>query len=152
MDKPKREFTGIQMDIIKRKYIQKAIENNVEKKQKEIIKNNYIEKYVKEKTHDQKVESAIKHAIDVRNSGDKSRTAYQNCYYRCPNFIGTHEEFKEQIERKFSDGMEWDNYPEWEVDHIFPLAKGGAHHFRNLQPLWKTENQSKWDKIIMDDR
>ena len=34
------------------------------------------------------------------------------------------------------------------VDHIFPIAKGGLHHQRNLQVLPAVINQRKKDKII----
>lgn len=34
-----------------------------------------------------------------------------------------------------------------EVDHIFPLAKGGLHHQDNLQILTRAENRSKGIKI-----
>ena len=34
-----------------------------------------------------------------------------------------------------------------EVDHIYPLAKGGLHHPDNLQILTRTENRKKWAKV-----
>ena len=48
--------------------------------------------------------------------------------------------------------MSWDNYGEWEIDHIKPLASfnlkntsdlAEALHFSNLQPLWRDDNQKK---------
>jgi len=53
--------------------------------------------------------------------------------------------------------MSWDNYGDWHIDHIIPLAsfdlanKGQflkACHYTNLQPLWAEENLSKGSKII----
>lgn len=58
------------------------------------------------------------------------------------------------IESKFQDGMSWDNYGEWELDHIYPFGvckdieqAVEACHYKNIQPLWKEDNQSKWMHI-----
>ena len=70
----------------------------------------------------------------------------------------TLEQLKHHIEKQFVEGMSWDNYGEWHIDHIIPLS---AHHFKdasdidfkkawglkNLQPLWSTDNQKKWAKL-----
>ena len=69
----------------------------------------------------------------------------------------TPEEFIESIESKFLDGMTWDNYGEWHIDHIKPLtlfhfAINGEIDYEeikksmsldNLQPLWAHDNLSK---------
>ena len=61
-------------------------------------------------------------------------------------------EFKSYLESKFKEGMSWENYGKWEIDHIKPLSSFDltkrdefvqAAHFSNLQPLWKKENQEK---------
>jgi len=55
------------------------------------------------------------------------------------------------LEKQFEDGMSWDNYGEWEVDHIIPrrFFKYNDHRdvefkmcwrLENLRPLWKREN------------
>tara|TARA_B100000963_G_scaffold65939_1_gene54151 strand:+ start:3010 stop:3213 length:204 start_codon:yes stop_codon:yes gene_type:complete len=48
--------------------------------------------------------------------------------------------------------MSWDNHGEWHIDHIIPLAFADSKaelialcYYKNLQPLWKTENKSKND-------
>ncbi len=33
----------------------------------------------------------------------------------------------------------------WEIDHIFPTAKGGNHHISNVQPLHWKNNLAKAD-------
>ena len=126
--------------LIKKKYgemIMKEVKT-------EQIKNKYGEMTAKEG----KVSAAIYHSKENRSSGDKSKIAYQNCLDRWPKFVGTYEEFKQRIEDKFKEEMCWEDYPKWEVDHIYPLSKGGSHHFMNLQPLWRHENRSKLNKIL----
>tara|TARA_B110000977_G_scaffold100834_1_gene132274 strand:- start:179 stop:703 length:525 start_codon:yes stop_codon:yes gene_type:complete len=56
--------------------------------------------------------------------------------------------YKEYIENLFTEGMTWGNQGEWEVDHIYPVSKGGSFHYTNTQPLWKEENREKGDKIL----
>jgi hypothetical protein len=31
------------------------------------------------------------------------------------------DEFKKYIESLFEDGMTWQNYPAWHIDHIIPV-------------------------------
>lgn len=66
-----------------------------------------------------------------------------------------YEVFKLYIEKQFKKGMNWDNYGEWHLDHIYPvsLAKDEQHlielnHYTNFQPLWAKDNLSKSNKII----
>lgn len=56
---------------------------------------------------------------------------------------------------QFQEGMSWDNYGEWHIDHIRPLANYNLEdstiikelcHYTNLQPLWGCENISKGNK------
>ncbi len=63
------------------------------------------------------------------------------------------QEFKNQLEQKFKDGMNWDNYGSyWQVDHIKPLILFDVtneseyricSHYSNLQPLLTVENLKK---------
>jgi len=55
--------------------------------------------------------------------------------------------YKLYLESKFTEGMNWDNFGEWEIDHITPVSKGGSFHYTNTQPLWKTENRKKSNKL-----
>jgi len=52
----------------------------------------------------------------------------------------------------FADGMTWDNYGKWEIDHIIPCASFDldketeqykCFHYTNLQPLWMRDNRIK---------
>lgn len=66
------------------------------------------------------------------------------------------QELKIHIEKKFQEGMKWDNRGEWHIDHIKPCASFDltkeseqklCFHFSNLQPLWATDNIKKGSKI-----
>jgi hypothetical protein len=66
-------------------------------------------------------------------------------------------DFLKYMESKFMDGMNWDNYGQWHIDHIKPCSSFDltnpeqqklCFHYSNLQPLWAKDNISKSDKII----
>jgi hypothetical protein len=68
----------------------------------------------------------------------------------------TIDELRRHLESKFSEGMTWDNYGEWQIDHIYPLSKLNledpeqfkkACHYSNLQPLWRADNIRKLNKL-----
>jgi uncharacterized protein (DUF983 family) len=63
---------------------------------------------------------------------------------------------KEYIASKFTEGMTWDNYGDWHLDHIIPQAFFDFHdpeqvricwNYRNLQPLWRQDNIDKSDSL-----
>jgi hypothetical protein len=69
------------------------------------------------------------------------------------------EELVVHLENQFTEGMEWDNYGEWHVDHRLPITsfkfkEVGDNEFmrcwelNNLQPMWGDENISKSNKIM----
>jgi hypothetical protein len=67
---------------------------------------------------------------------------------------------KKWIEFQWKSDMNWDNYgANWHIDHIIPINqfdlsketdKKICFHWRNLQPLYAFDNQSKSDKIIIE--
>jgi hypothetical protein len=66
----------------------------------------------------------------------------------------SYEEFITHLESKFTEGMTWENYGEWVIDHKIPLASAVTesqiielNHYTNLQPLWWDENRQKSDKL-----
>jgi hypothetical protein len=65
------------------------------------------------------------------------------------DYLGcTIQEYKTYLEPMFTSEMNWDNYGHyWEIDHIYPLAKGGSFHYTNTQPLTITDNRIKSDKV-----
>ena len=61
-------------------------------------------------------------------------------------------DFKRRFELLFKDGMNWDNYGKWHVDHIKPCSsynltnlnqKKECFNLLNFQPLWAQENIAK---------
>jgi hypothetical protein len=60
----------------------------------------------------------------------------------------------EHLSSLFPEGMSWENYGDWHVDHIRPCAsfdqacpeqQAACWNWRNLQPLWAAENIAKSD-------
>jgi len=63
--------------------------------------------------------------------------------------------YKEHIEKQFKEVMTWENYGDWHIDHIIPLASANTEeeliklfHYTNTQPLWAEENIKKAAKIL----
>jgi hypothetical protein len=61
------------------------------------------------------------------------------------------------LQSQFKEGMHWNNYGKWHIDHIRPCAsfdltdpeqQRQCFHYTNLQPLWAQENLSKGAKLI----
>ena len=71
----------------------------------------------------------------------------------------TWEEFREHMRNQFVEGMTFDNYGSaWHIDHIVPCAAFTAEEqricwwYKNLQPLWAQDNQSKAAKYEEADK
>lgn len=108
--------------------------------------------------------SKIRRADPVQRLKDSSRTRTRLAlslagipkHDHTFDLIGcTPTEFKAYIESKFEPWMNWDNYGEWEVDHIVALSKFDlsdreqllkAFHYTNCQPLKQFDNRSKCDR------
>lgn len=72
------------------------------------------------------------------------------------------EEYKQYLEKMFSNEMSWDNYGEWEIDHIIPISFYDlsikeniyrAFNYRNTRPLLKIDNLIKsnsFDKLLVE--
>lgn len=66
----------------------------------------------------------------------------------------TVNDLQRHLERQFARGMTWDNFGEWHIDHIIPIARftfssvddeqfKQCWSLTNLRPLWARENISK---------
>lgn len=75
--------------------------------------------------------------------------------HRWEHLIGyTVDDLIAHLESQFIKGMTWDNYGDWEIDHIRPVADFNfdfpndpefleCWSLWNLQPLWALDNKSK---------
>lgn len=59
-------------------------------------------------------------------------------------------EYRSYLEGYFEEGMTWENYGEWHIDHTTPLAYANnveevveLLHYTNTRPMWAAENLSK---------
>lgn len=73
-------------------------------------------------------------------------------------------QLKARLESLFLEGMTWENYGEWHIDHIRPVASfdfsvdliqtvRACWALSNLQPLWALDNikkGKKWDGVVND--
>ena len=85
----------------------------------------------------------------VKGKNKKSSFEYVGCS------IG---ELKKHLSFQFTEGMSWENYGDWHIDHIKPCAsfdlsieeeKHKCFNYSNLQPLWAKDNLKKGTKEMM---
>jgi hypothetical protein len=88
------------------------------------------------------------------NRVDKNQSYFDVLQY-------TPEQLIVNLEKQFTEGITWENYGEWHVDHKLPISsfniqKMGDSEFmkcwslENLQPMWGEENIRKSNKIFND--
>jgi len=82
----------------------------------------------------------INHAMGSRirrwvNGGKQGRSWVELVGYSA-------EELVEHIERGMEEGMSWDNYGEWHIDHVVPLAAFDFNSYDDLQfrQAWELKN------------
>jgi hypothetical protein len=94
------------------------------------------------------INSAFKRAakgLYTKSTGDTTRSIL-GCSFK---------DFASYILSQFTEGMTLENYGEWHLDHIIPLATAktredvvSLNHYTNFQPLWAKDNLSKGSKIL----
>lgn len=81
----------------------------------------------------------VNHLLKNKKKADKTF----NLIGCTPNF------FKKHIENQFLDGMTWENYGEWHIDHKIPCylfdlndenEQRECFHYKNQRPLWAINN------------
>jgi hypothetical protein len=146
-----KEWSKEKKDYLK-EYIQEYRKQNKEKI-KEVKRN-----YQKQKRHTDpiyKLISNFRTAIyTVLKEHDLGKyTNYFKMVGYSPKDLRTH------LEKQFTDGMSWENYGKWHVDHIKPISSfifnsSEDEEFKicwaldNLQPMWGIENIKKSNKIL----
>lgn len=89
---------------------------------------------------------------NLRRRLEKARKEHKR-HLKAHELLGcTFNYFKKHIEKQFTEGMNWDNYGEWHIDHIkpcmtFDFSKLKNHklcfNFKNLRPLWADDNRRR---------
>lgn len=126
----------------KRKYYKNNSKSILDKKKKYISKRKKQDKLFHLTLS---IRSLIKNSFRKRNFSKSKTSEILGCSY---------EEFKSYIESKFIDGMSWDNYGDWHLDHKIPIswAKNECdvytlNHHTNFQPMWAFDNMSKSNRF-----
>lgn len=112
-------------------------------------RNRYHNGY-KETIRHKEIWRSVLNKVLVRMGGTKKDCTIKTLGY-------SHAQLKKHIENLFLDGMTWDNYGQWEIDHVYPVSKflpntpmHIVNALSNLQPLWWQENRSKSNKLNSD--
>mgnify|MGYP003656421126 FL=1 len=135
-----------------RKYHQKWREKNIDKHRE--YKRKY-EKHRKDTDPSYKLIANFRTAIYQvlkENNVEKNKHYFDILRY-------TPEELISHLENLFTDGMTWENYGEWHVDHRMPISSFNFESvdddsftkcwsLDNLQPMWGVENIVKGNNII----
>ena len=120
-----------------------------EKKRREKRKKYFVEYYNKRRQFDIlfKISGNLRNRINkfIKNKSKSTEKITGLSYVK----------LKEHLENQFFEGMTWDNYGDWHIDHIIPLSSAKTEeeiyklcHYTNLQPLWAEDNLKKSNKII----
>lgn len=116
----------------------------------------YVDVFLKKKVNRKK----RKHCI-VRVIGSAIYYALKNNKHNLnwEQVVGyTLDDLIKHLESQFENGMSWDNYGDWHIDHIKPVSSFNIKFIedkelkecwslQNLQPLWAGENIKKGAKI-----
>ncbi len=96
----------------------------------------------------------------IRVSLKNNRGSKRGCHWG--KLVGYRaKDLRRHLDLLFTEGMTWDNYGQWHIDHIIPKSvfnynKSGDIDFKkcwalnNLQPLWANDNIRKANKLKQD--
>lgn len=121
---------------------EKIVKRNIEY-QKNRIKNDALYKF------------SFYTRCNIRSSFKRGDVKYRKTN-KASDILGcTIDYFREYIESKFLEAMTFDNYGEWHLDHIIPIATAKneqdiirLNHYTNFQPLWAIDNMKKGKKLL----
>jgi len=148
-ENPKRRAANRKAEY--RRDREKAIRNAVEwgknnpSRRRQIVKN-YKERHQADPEHRARniARKMLIRALEATGKRKEERTFAHLGY--------TRSDLIDHIESMFDDGMTWENWGEWHIDHIIPvstLVSCGVtdpkkiNALSNLQPLWAVDNMSK---------
>lgn len=126
------------------------------------IRESYVNKHIKQKIAKHYQVKGYKNICQriINNVGNRTDKSYKKYGVKrilsIRDLIGcTNQELIKHLENNFMEGMTIGNYGDWEVDHIKPIASYDIRelsqrlecfNYKNLQPLWKEDNNKKSDK------
>ena len=144
---------------IQKKYMKDYYQNNLEKRKKYLEKNKEkikLKRNISEKNkrnlnplHKLKIYTRNRICFYIKRNNITKRNATFKIVGCSP------EELKIHLEKKFTEGMSWENQGKWHIDHLIPLSSAKTEeelyklcYFTNLQPMWGLENIRKGKKIV----
>lgn len=159
--KSEKIYREINKDVIKARNSKYKSKNRIALSQKQSkyqklnanMLNAYRRQYIKQRRSTDrmfavKLNMRTRFKFELAKRGEE-RSIKANEYLGCSWVF-----LRDYLAQKFTDGMSWNNYGEWHVDHIMPLASATTRgdliklcHYSNLQPLWAFDNLSKGAKI-----
>lgn len=155
--------------IAKMRYKQSERGKEVEKKYRQSEKGRITQKKIRQKRRENGAE-ALRSKKRYQDENYRVSMLYMNRLYKALNVppakpdkcnwyqsltkvLGCSiEHLKKHLESQFRDGMSWNNYggrTGWQIDHIIPRSYFNlidehqlciCFNYRNLQPLWASEN------------
>ena len=142
------KWRNIEENRLKRKFLKSRWDQN----NREHI-NAYNRKY---ENNRKKIDPKFKLLKNLRKRIWKALKKSQKSYSTMKLTGISLDELKKHIESKFQDGMSWDNYGVWHIDHIIPCAQFDlsdpeqqkiCFHYTNLQPMWAKDNMRKGARL-----
>jgi hypothetical protein len=170
------------LEFSKKKSNKDGLNNWCKECNKEYLKNYYLENkdYLNDKTKSNyqiKSEYYKLKSKEYRNENKEYYSEYHKNYYldnkedlldyKKGHYLNNNStiemlgyssnDLKRHMELLFLDGMSWENWGEWHIDHKIPVSKFDketpmtiVNNLNNLQPLWALDNLSKSNKIEND--
>ncbi len=114
------------------------------------IARKYRLSHKKTMTFKDKIRKKISEKIRRVLVGERRSVNYKDVLYYSDSQLKSH------LEKQFRDGMSWDNYGEWHIDHKIPVSAFNlmcdedikrCWSLKNLQPLFADENIRKSNKM-----
>ena len=86
---------------------------------------------------------------------NRAKAASEDCYNEWRELLGVSlSGYKKYLELFFYKNMAWDNFSEWDIDHVKPIKEFDlslkserlkAFHFTNTKPLFGDDHKKKGD-------
>ena len=143
------------MELSKEEYIKlKQKEYYLIKYKKNNIKKKVINKFCNDNNDDGMKNIYSSACARIRETINKYNLNIKFSYL---DMLGcTRNDFKQHIIDNLLEGMTLENFGEWEMDHTIPIASfkfesldeiKTCFNYKNIKPMWKSDNRHKSDKI-----